>query len=147
MLKRLIFQIVIGCSFFLHASCTTTPTPARLQAPSPTEVSIKTSLILDIPNETAAQLKIPPKLKGDLRITVNAEALENEPLRSHFFGNISIVFNDTVTSQKYLNFETTVEGYADGSPNEGMVEAFKRFFSAITLLNNSTSQFIPKSQN
>jgi hypothetical protein len=145
MSKSLFLKIITFCTSFLLFSCTSTP--PQKQIPGPTEIKIKSSLGLNLPDETAAQLKIPPKLNGNLSIKVNAEALEDEPLRSHFLGSISIVFSDTVTSQDYLNFETTVEGNADGSPHEGVTEAFKKFFDAIMLLHRSTNQFVPKNQN
>jgi hypothetical protein len=145
MSKSLLLKIFISCTSFLLFSCTST-TPQK-HIPGPTEINIKSSLSVNIPDHTAAQLKMPPKLNGDLIIKVNAESLENEPLRSHFRGSISIIFVDTVTKQSYLNFETTVEGNADGSPNEGLTEAFERFFSAIMLLAKSTDHFIPKNKN
>jgi hypothetical protein len=145
MSKSLFLKIIIFCISFLLVSCATAPPQKHI--PGPTEIKIKSSLGLSLPDDTAAQLKIPPKLNGDLSIKVNAEALEDEPLRSHFLGSISIVFSNTVTKQNYLNFETTVEGNTDGSPNEGVTEAFKKFFDAIMLLHRSTNQFIPKNQN
>lgn len=143
--KSQFLKIIIFCTSFLLFSCATAPPQKHI--PGPTEIKIKSSLSLSLPDETAAQLKIPQKLNGNLNIKVNAEALEDEPLRSHFLGSISIVFSNTITSQKYLNFETTVEGNADGSPNEGVTEAFKKFFEAIMLLHSSANQFVSKNQN
>ncbi len=145
MSKSLFLQIFTFCTSFLLVSCATNP--PQKHTPGPTEINIKSSLGLSLPDDTAAQLKIPPKLNGSLSIKVNAEALEDEPLRSHFLGSISIIFTDTETRQNYLNFETTVEGNADGSPDEGVTEAFKKFFDAIMLLHNSTNQFVPKNQS
>jgi hypothetical protein len=145
MSKSLLLKTFIFCTSILLFSCASTPPQKHI--PGPTEIKIKSSLGLNLPDETAEQLKIPPKLNGNLSIKVNAEALEDEPLRSHFLGSISIAFSDTVTKQNYLNFETTVEGNADGSPNEGVTEAFKRFFNVMMLLTDSTDHFIPKNQN
>ncbi|MBN1973687.1 MAG: hypothetical protein JW787_08620 [Sedimentisphaerales bacterium] len=143
MFKKLISRIILsGCSLLLFSCSTTVNEAHESPAAEPTEMSIKSNLILDITDTAAANLKIPSKLKGDLQIKVTAEVIRNKPLRSHFSSDISIVFSDILTSQKYLDFQTIIEGNADGSPNEGISEAFKRFMNVIMILTNSSDNVI-----
>lgn len=143
MFKKLILRIILSGSTLLLFSCSTTVQKDHESlAAEPTEMNIKANLIFDIPDTTAAHLKMPTKLKGDLQIKVIAEVIANKPLRSHFSGDISIVFSDILTNQKYVDFQTTIEGNADGSPNQGISEAFKRFMDVIMLLANSSDNVI-----
>ena len=148
MFKKIVFIIILFASSLFLASCSNNTnknhTSEKYESFSnePTDINIKASLILDIPDATAIQLKIPSKLKGDLEIKAVSEVIANKPLRSHFSGDISIIFSDTVTNQSYLDFQTTIEGNTDGSPNDGIAEAFKRFVNVIMLLSDSSGKFI-----
>ncbi len=141
MIMKLIKNIVIICCVLLLTSCTSPSTQSRI--PGPAVVNVKADLMLNLPNETAAELKIPSKMKGALRVTVEAEALEEDTCRSRFSGKINLTITDTESNREYLSFETSAEGEADGSPREGITEAFTRFFSAVGLMAKPMDAFSP----
>ena len=148
MLKKFIILIILSVCSLLFVSCSNSVKENQVSSNfetstiKPSEVNIKSTLIFDIPDATASHFKIPSKLNGDLQIKVISEVISNKPVRSHFSVNICIVFSDTITNQSYLDFKTTIEGDADGSPSEGITEAFKRIMNVIKLLLDSSDNFI-----
>ena len=146
--SRVLSLVAVACSLAL-ASCAATPRrcpcpPPEPAIPGPAKVDIRANLTVDLPAEMSTELKMPLKLKGTLHVKVDAEALDDSPGRSRFLGTLSLAVTDLDGKHKYLVFKTRAEGEADGSPGEGVAEAFTRFGNAVMLLGEPLEALSPQ---
>jgi hypothetical protein len=118
--------------------------PPEAAVPGPARIDIRADLTLDLPEAVSTELKMPQKLRGTLRVKVDAEAIDDCPDRSRFLGTLNPAVIDMDGNHKYLAFETTAEGEADGSPGKGVAEAFTRFGNAIMLLSKPLEALGPQ---
>jgi hypothetical protein len=120
-------------------ACTATPRPESCKptegpAPGPTVLHVEASLTLRLPPEFAKQVSVPEQGKGSLLLDIKSEVIRTSPLRSRHHGSITVVLKNLDGTQTYVDFSTTVDGEADGTPNEGVGQVLHRFGSAVDLL-------------
>ncbi len=117
-------------------SSSASATPATPAAPDRGPVSMKMSSTfkLDMPFDTATQLKLPAKVSGEFSIDVKSKSVATTPDRSTYTCEYVIILREVTGARPLGNWSGTLNGEEDGVPAEVVDRAFKRFSTGTEIL-------------
>lgn len=149
-MKARISFAVMAMGSLLLVSCASTPVPKQSREPTtlpgPATFNIHGTITLDLPEAWAKDLKVPPKAKGALTAKAEAKVSQENPVRTHYSADISLVITDPTGTQQYVDFATQVTGEMDGRPASVSIEALRQLAQAVTLWAQSINVVAPKTR-
>lgn len=108
------------------SGCATDPSSRHQAAggvPQPARLSVETTLRIDIPEEVVRDSGVPNKANGHFKLSIEAKAIQADPVRSQFDGEIVLCVTDPNEMTTYIDFATHLEGECDGDPGAGITRA------------------------
>lgn len=142
-MRRRIHLLMVAGALALAAGCSSVGRMAEPPPlPEPSNVDIRATLKLDMPEEFAQQADIPPAANGTLTFTMQSAAIQAKPLRSRFTGRVTLQVSDPENTRRYVDFAADLDGEYDGAPNDAFLHGLKQAKDAAALFSID----MPKSQ-
>jgi hypothetical protein len=96
-------------------------------AMAPVHMHIGGNLSVDVPPDVAGPLKLPiTQLRARYSIDASSDPVATDLARSHYRGTLRISITDLKGERTYVDLNTTVEGEANGTPDEAIWSIFGR---------------------